>query len=262
MATLIPGADPWAARGEGEREGTGIVVLHGFTGNPRTSTPFARRLNAKGFTVDVPRLPGHGTTWQDMALTSYRDWRDEAALALDRLQKSCDRVFLTGLSMGGTISVDLAWERPGDIAGIIPINATVMPREGFMAKIAPFVSKLLKSLPAKAAGLSENDSAKPFDEMAYDRLPLKAAQSLLDELPRLYKSLDEIRVPILVAYSPQDHSVPPENSQELINRVSGAEVVVLGNSYHLATVDMDAELLADRTVEFVDRVSGRVSKAG
>ena len=255
MPTLIPGADPWAARGEGEREGTGIVVLHGFSGNPRTSTPFAKRLNAQGFTVDVPRLPGHGTAWEDMALTSYRDWREEAALALERLKQSCDRVFLTGLSMGGTICVDLAWERPADIAGIIPINATVMPRKGILAKIAPVVAMLVKSLPAKAAGLCENDSAQGFDEMAYDRLPLKAAQSLLDELPRPKRSLDEIRVPVLVAYSPQDHSVPPENSQELLNRVPGAEAVVLAKSYHLATVDFDADLLEDRTVDFICRHS-------
>ena len=262
MATLIPGADPWAARGEGEREGTGIVVLHGFSGNPRTSTPFAKALHAHGFTVDVPRLPGHGTTWQDMALTRYRDWREEATLALERLTKSCDRVFLTGLSMGGTLSVDLAWERPADVAGIIPINATVMQREGFLAKIAPLVAKILKSLPAKAAGLVENDSAKPFDEMAYDRLPLKAAQSLLDEIPRINKALDELRVPLLVAYSPQDHSVPATNSQELLNRVPGAEAVVLANSYHLATVDMDAGLLEERTVEFIDRISKQASKTG
>ena len=253
MPTLIPGADPWAARGEGEREGTGIVVLHGFSGNPRTSTPFAKRLNTQGFTVDVPRLPGHGTTWEDVALTSYSDWREEAALALERLKKSCDRVFLTGLSMGGTISVDLAWERPADVAGIIPINATVMPRTGLVAKLAPVLAKLLKSLPAKVGGVAANDSAQGFDEMAYDRLPLKATQSFLDQLPRIYKCLPEIRVPTLVAYSPQDHTAPPENSQEMLNLVPGAEAVVLAKSYHLATVDFDTDLLEERTVEFICR---------
>ncbi len=255
MATLLPGADPWAAPGKGEREGTGIVVLHGLTGNPRTSTPFAKVLNAQGFTVDVPRLPGHGTTWEDMALTSYRDWRDEAALALERLMQSCDRVFVTGLSMGGTIAIDLAWERPADIAGIIPINAPVMPRKWLLSKVEPVIARLLKSLSTSAAGMCENDSARPFDEMAYNRVPLKAAQSLLDQLPRIQKGLSEIRVPVLVAYSPEDHTVPSENSQELLNRVPGAEAVVLANSYHLATVDLDADLLEERTVEFIDRIS-------
>lgn len=228
--------------------------MHGFTGNPRTSTPFAKALQAAGFSVDVPRLPGHGTTWEDMALTGYADWRREAEQGLDRLKKTCEHVFVTGLSMGGTLSVDLSWERPGDISGAIPVNATVMPREGLVAKVAPYVSKLVKSIPAKMAGLMENDSAKPFDEQAYSRIPTAAANSLLAELPRIKRCIPEIRVPMLVAYSPQDHSVPVDNSQELLAKVDGAEELVLPNSYHLATVDLDAELLYERTIAFIDKV--------
>ena len=36
--------------------------------------PWAEHLAAEGFSVELPRLPGHGTTWQDMTVTRWEDW--------------------------------------------------------------------------------------------------------------------------------------------------------------------------------------------
>ncbi len=253
---VIPGAEPWSAPGRGERARIGIVVSHGFTGNPTSTRPLGEALAAKGFAVEVVRLPGHGTHWRDMAKTRYADWRWEVERALDTLRKAGKTVVLVGLSLGGSIALDLACARPVDVAGVVAINATVLDREGFVAKAAPVLEKILPVVPAKAAGLTKDDIAKGGSEHAYDWVPAKAGNSFLKELARLRNGLSTMKVPVLVAHSVQDHSVPPENSKAILELLAGKDVteLALERSYHVATLDHDAELLVERITEFADRV--------
>ena len=66
-ADLIPGAEAWSADGGP----AGVLVIHGFTGNPGSMRGLAEALAAAGFTVDLPRLPGHGTKVEDMIPTRF-----------------------------------------------------------------------------------------------------------------------------------------------------------------------------------------------
>lgn len=90
--------------------------------------------------------------------------------------------------------------------------------------------------------------------MAYPRVPLKAAQSFLDEIPRIRRALAEIRVLMLIVYSAQDRCVPTYNSRHLARLVSDTELLELPGSRHLATVDLDADLPQERSIAFIDRV--------
>ena len=83
-------------------------MIHGFTGSTQSMLPYGEALAARGYTVMGPRLPGHGTTVEDMALRKYTEWTGEAERALQELRGKCERVFVTGLSMGGTITLYLA----------------------------------------------------------------------------------------------------------------------------------------------------------
>src|SRR5215212_1704162 len=80
----------------------GALVLHGFTGSPVTMQPVTDAFVAAGFTVSMPRLPGHGTTIEDMATTGWAEWSAAAEDAYQRLAARCDRVVAAGLSMGGS----------------------------------------------------------------------------------------------------------------------------------------------------------------
>lgn len=253
---VMSGAEAWSAPGTGSRAGTGVVVSHGFTGNPTATRPLGEALAGRGFAVEVIRLPGHGTHWRDMAQTRYGDWRWEMDRALSELVHSRKRVVLVGLSMGGTIALDVACARPADVAGVVPINCTILEREGFIAKAAPVLEYILPVVPAGAAGLIKNDIAKGGDERAYEMVPAKAGNSFLKQLSRIRTGLETLSVPALVAYSPNDHSVPPENSRALLKLLAGknATELVLERSYHLATLDHDFDLLVERIAEFADRV--------
>jgi carboxylesterase len=262
--SVIPGAEPWSNPGSGVRAKVGIVVVHGFTGNPHSTRPIGEALSQKGFAVEVIRLPGHGTHWRDMMTTRYHDWMAEAERALTQIKSRCECVLLVGLSLGGTIGLDIASRRPELCAGVVPINASVLDREGIIVKLAPILAHILPAVPASAAGLIKNDAAKPgADEHAYPWVPAKAGQSLVDQFPRIRRQLKGIKVPLLVAYSPNDHSVPCANSKAIPDLVgAGGDVTLLPleRSFHLATIDYDAELIVERVTNFADRV-GKVASA-
>ena len=254
---ILQGADAWSAPGSGERARVGIVVSHGFTGNPTSTRALGEALAAAGFAVEVVRLPGHGTHWRDMMRTRYADWRGEVERTLDELARAGKKCVLAGLSMGGTIVLDLACSRAADVAGVVAIAAAVLDREGFVARAAPVLEWVLPVVPAKAAGLVKNDIAKGGDERAYSMVPARAGNSMLRELPRIRRELETLRVPALVCYSPQDHSVPPESSRAVLRLLAGKDVteLVLERSYHVATMDHDLDLLVERITQFADRVA-------
>lgn len=253
---VIPGAEAFAAPGAEDapthRRQIGLGLIHGFTGNPISMRPLAERLRSVGFRVDVPRLPGHGTHPRDMQRTRYADWRAEVVRTVERLTATSQHVGLVGLSMGGTLVLDVGTERR-DVFGLVCINPQILSREGFIVKLAPLIEHLLPLAPASMAGLRKDDIAKPgVSEHAYDMVPAASGNSYLRELPRVRAGLSKLDRPLLVAHSVQDHSVPMQNSEELLRLVPHARELKLERSYHVATLDYDLELLADHITGFCD----------
>ena len=245
--TVVPGAEPWSADGDS----VGILLLHGFTGSPVSMKPWGQALAAEGWSVRVPRLPGHGTTWQDMNLTSWADWYAEADRAYRELRESCAHVFVMGLSMGGSLTLRLAQEHGAEIDGIVLVNPAVHSERPDRF-LLPFLHHVIASFP----GIS-NDIAKPGqDEGAYDKIPLKAAHSL-SALWKLVKAdLPKVRQPLLLFRSAVDHVVEPSNAAYILAHVSSTDVheEVLPDSFHVATLDYDAEVIVHDSIAFVRRL--------
>lgn len=257
-AAFAPEAEAWSAAGSGPRARTGILLVHGFTGSPISLRPLAEQLGAAGFSVDLPRLPGHGTTWRDLMPTRYDDWRAHALGAARALAARCDRLVLFGLSMGGTLVLDLASGGGVAAAGVVTVNAQILDREGLVVKLAPFLEKILPVVPAQVAGLTANDIAKPgVSEHAYGWVPSAAGNSLLRALPRVREQLTNVPCPVVVMYSEQDHSVSPENSRALLNMIRCPDLteLKLERSYHVATLDYDQPLILERVIAFADRLA-------
>ena len=254
---IQPGCAPWRAVGEGERARTGVVLTHGFTGNPRATTPLAERLHGLGHTVDVVRLPGHGSTVGDLARTRYADWRGAVEEAVDRTAATCDRVVLVGHSMGGTLSLDVGSARVDDVAGVVAINAIVLSPTELLARLAPLLQYVLPRVPRDAAGLPSDDIARPgVSEGAYPMVPARAAQSLMRELRRVRAQLLDLVQPLLIVTSPQDHTVLPTNGDAIAELVGSGDVhrVTAPRSYHIPQIDWDRELVETEVAAFVDRI--------
>lgn len=247
-----PGAEALSREGSGPLASIGILLVHGFTGSPVSLRPLAELLSKRGFAVELPRLPGHGTHPRDLLPYRYADWRAEALAGLNRLRARTQQVVAVGLSMGGTLVLDLASTEK--LAGAVTINAQILDRGGVVVKLAPLIEKLVPIAPASAAGLTKNDIKKGGDEQAYDWVAAAAGNSLVRALPVVRARLGELRCPLLVAYSRDDHSVPPENSKAIPSLVGSKAVTVLEllDSYHVATLDNDLPLLDERVAAFAE----------
>src|ERR1700704_4693025 len=119
---VVAGAEPFTADGSGAAGSVGVLVSHGFTGSPYSMRSWAEHLAAAGYTVRLPLLPGHGTTWQDTNRTRWTDWYGAVEQGYDEGAARCDTVFACGLSMGGTLVTRLAEQKGDAIAGLILVN--------------------------------------------------------------------------------------------------------------------------------------------
>jgi carboxylesterase len=244
----MPGAEPWFHEGGS----TGILLIHGFTGSPASMVPWGRAMAAQGFSVRVPRLPGHGSRWQDMNLTTWEDWYSEAERNFQLLKESCDTVFVCGLSMGGSLTLRLAEKHGNEIRGIVLVNPAVHS-ERPDRHLLPVISKILGSFP----GIS-NDIKKPGqDEVAYQRIPLKAAHSLSKFWKIVKSDIANVTQPILLFRSEVDHVVEPSNAAWILEHVSSDDKaeVILKDSFHVATLDNDAPVIESMSIDFIRRLS-------
>jgi carboxylesterase len=246
---VLPGAEPIAHDGDD----IGVLLCHGFTGNPSSLAPWAQRLADDGRTVRVPRLPGHGTSWQEMNRTRWDDWYATVEAALVDLRAVCGQVVVGGLSMGGALALRLAEQRGGDVAGLVLVNPAVVLTDPRLRAL-PVLKHLVASIPGIGS-----DIAKPGSvELAYDRTPLKALHSSLQGYAQVVRDLPQVTQPLLLLHSPQDHVVPPKSSSTVLARVSSKDVteVPLQRSFHVATLDHDADVIERTSSEFVLRVTG------
>jgi len=245
-----PGCEAWSSPGGGPH---GALVLHGFTGSPVSMRPVGGALAAAGFAVELPRLPGHGTDVADLIPTTFDDWLAEAERALGALRARVPdgRIVVVGLSMGGALTVALA-ERHDDLAGIVAINTPVAVSD----EMRGVVQQLLDGGMEVMDSIGNDIAAPGVDEGSYDQTPLRPLLSLIEAGDELRAHLGDVRCPVLVITSRQDHVVSPTDSDVLAESVRGpVERVWLERSYHVATLDVDADLVCEATVDFATRVT-------
>ena len=228
------------------------MVLHGFTGNPGSMRGLAEAFATAGFTVELPRLPGHGSTVEDLIPTRWSDWLTAALATYDDLAGRVGKVVVAGLSMGGTLTAAIGLERP-DTAGLILINAAVEPMPQEVRDILREMAETAETMPAIG-----DDIAKPgVTEGGNDATPLQALLSQIDAGDVLSPRLGELSMPCLLLTSPQDHTVAPSASDYFAaNVATSVERVTMERSYHVATLDYDAPLVEASSVAFAKRVCG------
>ena len=244
MVAVLQGAEPFSFEGND----VGVLVLHGFTGSTQSVRELGEGLHARyGFTVAGPRLPGHGTSPDDMETTGYLDWVGEAEKALHELAARKRRVFVTGLSMGGSLTLNLAARFPAIVSAIAPIAAPA----GLMSEgIAQVLS--LNPPPRRIPGIGSDIKAKGVVELAYAEVPVACLRevTLLVSLTR--DLLHNLKCPALIIQAREDHVVPPVNAMQIVQMIRSDDVRLLwlNQSYHVATMDNDKELIIERVGSF------------
>jgi len=245
---VLPGAEAYSHEGGP----TAVLLCHGFTSSPQSLRPWAEHLAAAGLTVSLPRLPGHGTTWREMARTRWEDWYAEVDRAFGELQGSADEIFVMGLSMGACLALRLAELHREAISGLVLVNPSVTA-DTKLFLLAPVMKLLVPSL--KGVG---SDIKKPgATELCYDRNPTKAAATLPALWRITQRDLGRVTAPVLVYHSKEDHLVGPASLAILRKALPAGQLEVreCPDSYHVATLDNDADAIFAGSLDFVRSLS-------
>lgn len=223
----------------GDAERPGALLLHGFTSAPSTMEPVAAELRRAGFVVETPLLPGHGTQWRDLATTPRAALTAAALAAWDRLAARCPTVGVAGISMGGTLALQVAARRPVAAAAVINPALRLRPGQGI-------ASRLLWPLLPSIGSIAGDVARVGVREEAYPRTPVRGVAELDRLAAEVRAELSAVEAPVLLLRSAQDGVLPRTAAASLGERLTGASLreIVLRRSRHVATLDHDAERVA------------------
>jgi len=245
---VMTGAEPFFFEG-GE---VGCLISHGFTGTPQSMRFLGEFLATEGrLTVAGPRLKGHGTSVEDMAQSSAEEWIRSLEAGLQKLRERCSKIFVTGLSMGGTLTLYMAAMYPDVIRGAIPINGALFVNNPDFAGLA-----FMSGAPATVPGVGGDIKKPGVTELAYEDVPVPSIRQIYALMSVTRELLPRVICPTLVIQSRDDHIVVPDNAPFIIENIGAQDkrLLWLENSYHVATLDHDKELIAGEALKFIQRL--------
>ncbi|WP_337018239.1 alpha/beta hydrolase [Oceanobacillus massiliensis] len=228
---------------------TGILISHGFMGTPQSMRYIGEKLAGYGYSVFAPRLEGHGTHYLDLEQRTSDDWLESLEAGYLVLRKHCTTIFVLGQSMGGTLALWLA-RKHRNLAGVVLVNpALEIPSyEWVRGKIEP-----------RYLDEGEPDiKARDVHEITYSKTPIKSIQTLQGLMDKTPEILREINCPVLGFKSIEDHLVPADNTDYILEHIDSdiKQCIALKNSYHVASMDHDKDLIVSECHEFVQQQIG------
>jgi len=236
----------------------GVLVIHGFGGSPVSVRPWAESFNNSGYSVSVPRLPGHGTNWQDLNSTAAADWFAVVEKSFTNLKAKSDHVFVAGFSNGGALALRLAQIRGSEIEGLMLLNPIIHDRRIFM-KLLPIIRLFVPSLKS-----GPSDIAKPNPPIhSYRTTAMHALYSARKFWQIVERDLYLIDLPLMIGYSINDHVVDPENSETIIDNVMSVDIreIIFEKSFHNVSLDYDSEILNEESGQFIqDVLTGELAR--
>jgi carboxylesterase len=242
----------WAASGSGKNAHIGVLLVHGFTGSPASMRPWGEFLHSKGYTVRVPLLPGHGTVPEDLNKVKWQEWPTKVEYELNQLRKSCDVIFLIGLSMGGGTILNIAASHNDSITGLVLVNPMIHLK-GVPVELAFFLSRFQKM----RSSVGDDIKRPGITEWGYDALPTRGIHQLLKMLRVTRRNLKNVTVPVQLFHSVEDHTLPVTNTEIILSQIGSSNKtrIELVNSYHVATMDYDQELIFQNSLTFIESLT-------
>lgn len=234
-----------------EGNDVGVLLSHGYTGTTSGMRPLGEYLHrTEGWTVLGPRLKGHGETPEAMGNTGAEDWIRSLETGLQMLQSRCKHVVMAGLSMGGCLTMYLAAKYPDAFKAVAPINACLYFNSPSFAALA-YDSKAPRLIDGVGSDIKDPDTK----EIAYSKVPVSSIREIYGLMAVTREMLPEVKAPTLVLSSPEDHLVPAASSGEILARIGSTqrEMLLLKNSYHVATIDFDKDLINESVRQFFKR---------
>ncbi len=252
---IIPTTEPFFFPGGR----TGVLLIHGFTGTPREVRWMGEYLNQQGYTCLGIRLNGHATHPEDMRRSRWTDWTASVEDGFHLLSGSVDRIFLTGLSMGGVLSLLMSTQFAERIAGVVAMSTPYHLPQDYPLWLLRLYSKFVRYAPKsnETPGASWFDKTAYADHVSYPYNPMRSVVELKLLLLEMQAALPNVRKPVMLIHSKNDRYVLPENMERihagLVNAPDKTKLYVTGSG-HVVTRDAARHQVFEATRDFINRI--------
>ncbi|GEL76597.1 carboxylesterase [Tenuibacillus multivorans] len=194
-----------------------VLLLHGFTGNSADVRMLGRFLEKKGYTSHAPVYKGHGVPPEELVKTNAKDWWQDALDGYEHLKElGYDEIAVAGLSLGGALSLRLAYNKP--IKGVIPICAPA-----FFDNIEE-LTQGFRQFAKEYKQLEQKDDDQIQEEI--DAL-MKNSNNTFETLSELIKEIhdhvDHIYAPTLVLQAEEDEMINTDSADYIYENVEADE---------------------------------------
>ena len=242
---IMEGAETFLLEGN---NGKAVLLLHGYTGTTAEMRPLGNHLHSLGYTVLCPRLPGHGTSVEDLKETVASQWVAAAKLGYAILAKQYSKIYVAGLSMGALLAIVIAATEKVERAALL---ATPIFLQDKRAPFLPILRYFIHYLPKHKRNYHEMQKYC----QAYDRMPTKPLTSLFALIKACKKELvQKITVPCIVLQSTIEHTVKPKSAQYIYDNLGtpkeAKKLVWLEKSGHILTLDAEHEKVFQTVADF------------
>jgi carboxylesterase len=247
---VIKSALPLYLPGEGKKA---VLIIHGYTGFAGEFYDLAQNIHSLGYTVSLPRLPGHGTNRKDFKATNDRDWLSHVENCYADLEAGHDEVYVVGLSMGGILALLVAARfNPKRVVLLAP----AMAMHSTVFYLTPFLRFILPD--QKSDWNPDQEAGEDWQTLGREYWSVTMIGQLA-KLRRLQKraigELSEIHSPILLMLSEKDDSVSLKAESVIKSGLKDCPVTteILKESHHVLVTGVEKDYVNKRVKDWLER---------
>lgn len=240
------------------RRRLGVVLVHSYLAIPEEVRELAVYLRRRGVWVFAPRLPGHGTSVEDLATRKYREWVETVESGYVLMSNICDRVVLGGIAFGGNLALDLAG-RVDSLAGVFAVCPPFTLRN-YSTRIMPAMdvwNRLLNTMKRGERNSAFLEFSHGNPSINYPRNPIAGIKEVGDFLESIEHRYSAITQPALIFQADRNPVVDPQGSQQLFAEIGSVakEYCLLSDDRHILVNGADTDKVFRKIAAFIDELS-------
>jgi len=234
---------------------TGVLLIHGYMAAPEEVRPLGAFLHRHGYTVYACRLPGHGTSPEDLAGRSWEEW----LMAVERgyliLANTCRDIVLGGFSCGANLALLAGADNLPNVKAVFAINPPNRLRRK-TARLAPAVilwSKLVERISGEEANEYFVPNEPEYPDINYTRNPISSLREFMELRAKVSERLKNFSLPVLVIQGSDDPVVDPEGSRNLYQELGSKnkELAIYTGDRHVIIRGVGSERIFARVSSFI-----------
>lgn len=208
---------------EGGEGKMGILLIHGYLGFPGQMRLFGESLCREGFWVYGMRLPGHGTSPEELAKTKMGQWEDAVLEGYALLHVLCGHVAVVGISLGGLLAAMLAVRIP-NLAALCLLGTPSRIQEYRLCDEpgSALWDRILSRIRVGRKEKMRLPCGRDAEETGYGEHPENAFREMAEVAEKVRVQFGLIRTPCMVVQNREDPLVSPEAALEIFARLKTA----------------------------------------